>query len=129
MRRLLDAKGAAAAFACLIVFGAALLTAQHEFGKPKSVIHIVTVKWKEGTTPDQIKAALDGVDKLAGGYSGIKNVWTRTVKVQGGMENVIVMEFESEEALAKYANSDAQKEWYKVYLPIREQSITHDVSN
>ena len=93
MRKLLDARGASAALACVLVLGGALLTAQHKFGKPKSVIHIVTVNWKDGTTPDQIKAALDGVDKLAGAYSGIKNVWTRTVKVQGGMKNVIVMEF------------------------------------
>lgn len=128
MRKLLDARGVAA-LACMLVLGAAVLIAQSKIGKPKSVIHVVTVKWKDGTTPDQIKAALAGVDKLAASYSGIKNVWTRTIKVQGGMKNVIVMEFESEDALAKYANSDAQKEWYKVYLPIREESITHDVTN
>ena len=128
MRKLLDARGVAA-LACMLVLGAAVLIAQSKIGKPKSVIHVVTVKWKDGTTPDQIKAALAGVDKLAASYSGIKNVWTRTIKVQGGMKNVIVMEFESEDALAKYANSYAQKEWYKVYLPIREESITHDVTN
>jgi len=128
MRKLLDARGVAA-LACMLVLGAAVLIAQSKIGKPKSVIHVVTVKWKDGTTPDQIKAALAGVDELAASYSGIKNVWTRTIKVQGGMKNVIVMEFESEDALAKYANSDAQKEWYKVYLPIREESITHDVTN
>ena len=27
---------------------------------PKSVIHVVTVAWKEGTTPEQIQAGLDG---------------------------------------------------------------------
>ena len=39
------------------------------------------------------------------------------------------MEFASEDALKKYAESPAQKEWYKVYLPIREESTTHDITN
>jgi antibiotic biosynthesis monooxygenase (ABM) superfamily enzyme len=97
--------------------------------KPKSVIHVVTVKWKPEATPEQIKAAIDGVEQLAKDYPGITRIWTRTIKVQGGMKNVIVMEFESEKALADYANSPAQKKWYEVYLPIRDQSITHDVTN
>jgi hypothetical protein len=29
----------------------------------------------------------------------------------------------------KGTDSDAQKEWYKVYLPIRDESTTFDVTN
>jgi len=39
------------------------------------------------------------------------------------------MEFESQDALRKYENSAAQKWWYEVYLPIREESATHDITN
>jgi hypothetical protein len=39
------------------------------------------------------------------------------------------MEFKDEQALKDYANSAAQKEWYKVYTPIRERSTTFDVTN
>lgn len=112
--------------ACSLLWGAMALYAVE---KPKSVIHVVTVKWKPEATPEQIKAAIDGVEQLAKDYPGITRIWTRTIKVQGGMKNVIVMEFESEKALADYANSPAQKKWYEVYLPIRDQSITHDVTN
>jgi len=108
------------------VFSAGTLLAA---GKPKTVIHVVTVKWKEGTTPEQIKAALDGVEKMGQKFPGIKNVWLRTIKAQGAMTHAIVMEFESEQALKEYAGSAAQKEWYKVYIPIREQSITFDITN
>jgi antibiotic biosynthesis monooxygenase (ABM) superfamily enzyme len=87
------------------------------------------VSWKEGTTPAQIKAALDGVEKVAANYPGIKNVWLRSIKVQGGRTHAFVMEFESEDALKKYTDSPAQLEWYKVYLPIREESTTHDITN
>lgn len=102
---------------------------------PKSVIHVVTVAWKEGTTPEQIKAALDGVKALPKSYPGITRVWTRSIKVQNpaGTEkkrtHVFVMEFASEQALKDYHNSPAQLEWYKVYESIRDQSTTHDITN
>jgi hypothetical protein len=43
-----------------------------------------------------------------------------------GYKHIIVMEFESEEALKKYADSPAQKQWYDVYMPIREESSHPD---
>jgi uncharacterized protein (DUF1330 family) len=102
---------------------------------PKSVIHVVTVAFKEGTTPAQIAAALDGVKKLPAAYAGITRVWTKAVKVQNLTEakikktHVIVMEFASEKALADYTGSPAQLEWYKLYEGIREQSTTYDITN
>ena len=109
-------------------------------GKPSSVIHVVTVKWKEGTTPEQIQKAVQGVEEMAKAFPGIKNVWLRPIKVQGdpigkcepgatGVTHAFVMEFESEQALKNYANSEAQKAWYKLYLPHREESRTHDITN
>lgn len=96
---------------------------------PKTVIHVVTVAFKEGTTPEQIKAALDGVQKLPAAFPGITRVWTKSIKVQGNRTHAFVMEFASEQALKDYAGSDAQKEWYKVYEGIREASTTFDITN
>lgn len=96
---------------------------------PKSVIHVVTVSWKEGTKPEQIKAALDGVKALPAAYKGITRVWVKSIKVQGGKANAFVMEFVDEAALTAYADSPAQKEWYKTYMPIREESTTFDITN
>jgi uncharacterized protein (DUF1330 family) len=98
-------------------------------GKPKSVIHVITVQWKAGTTEDQISKALRAAEAI--NYPGLKNVWTRPIKMQlpEGYKNIIVMEFESEDALKKYADSPAQKKWYEVYMPIREESRTHDITN
>jgi uncharacterized protein (DUF1330 family) len=45
------------------------------------------------------------------------------------MKQAIVMEFESQDALKKYTDSPAQKAWYELYLPIREESATHDITN
>jgi hypothetical protein len=96
---------------------------------PKTLIHVVTVAFKEGTTPDQIKAALDGAHKLPSQFPGITRVWTKTVKAQGNRTHAIVMEFTGEQALKEYAGSAAQKEWYKVYEGIREASTTFDITN
>ncbi len=117
----------------MIAMAAVMLTVGASTGysqqTPKSVIHVVTVKWKAGTTPAQIKAALDGVHVLQDKYKGITNVWTRSIKVQGGAANAFVMEFKDEAALKAYADSPAQKEWYKPYMPIREESTTFDITN
>lgn len=96
---------------------------------PKSVIHVVTVTWKAGTTPEQIQAALDGAQALPAAYPGIARVWTKTIKAQGERTHAIVMEFKDEAALKGYAKSDAQQAWYKVYTPIRERSTTFDITN
>ena len=112
----------------LISLGAATVSAQTSTA-PKSVIHVVTVAWKAGTTPEQIKAALDGAQALPAQYKGITHVWTRSIKVQGGKANAIVMEFVDEAALKAYTDSPAQKEWYKVYMPIRQESTTFDITN
>jgi hypothetical protein len=96
---------------------------------PKTLIHVVTVSFKEGTTPEQIQAAIDGVQKLPTRFPGITRVWTKTIKAQGNRTHALVMEFASEQALKEYAGSEAQKEWYKVYEGIREASTTFDITN
>lgn len=113
--------------ASLLAFGASSASAADT--APKSVIHVVTVAWKDGTTPEQIKAALDGAVALPAKYKGITRVWVKSIKVQGGKNNAIVMEFADEAALKAYTDSPAQKEWYKAYLPIRKESTTFDITN
>jgi uncharacterized protein (DUF1330 family) len=116
----------------LSVFAALTLMTSSMFaapGKPKSVIHVITVKWKPAATEAQIGKAIKAAETM--NYPGLKNVWTRPIKMQldEGYKNIIVMEFESEDALKKYADSPAQKAWYEVYMPIREESRTHDITN
>jgi hypothetical protein len=113
--------------ATLLSLGAVNATAGES--APKSVIHVVSVKWKADATPEQIKAALDGVHALQKAYPGITRVWTDAFKKQGDWSTVFVMEFKDRAALEAYSGSDAQKKWYEVYTNIRERSNTHDISN
>lgn len=96
---------------------------------PTSVLHVVTVSWKAGTTPGQIQAALDGAHAIPAAFPGVLRVWTKTLKAQGDRTHVIAMEFKDADALKNYAKSPAQEAWYKLYLPIRERSTTFDVTN
>ncbi len=96
---------------------------------PKSVIHVVTVTFKKDAPKEQVQAALDGVKQLPASFKGIKRVWTKTIKAQGERTHAIVMEFESEQALKEYSDSPAQKEWYKLYTPVRDRSTTFDITN
>ncbi len=117
--------------AAFIAFSASSAIAAHHGSSmtPKSVIHVVTVSWKADASDDQIKAALDGVKKIAKDYDGVTRVWIKTIKAQGNRSHAFVMEFKDEQALKDYAGSDAQKEWYKVYIPVREASTTFDITN
>lgn len=117
---------------CLLgaaLFAGTSLPAQTADAAPKTVIHVVTVKWKADTTPEQIQAALDGAKALPAAYPGIKHVWVRAIKVQGDKSHAIAMEFADEAALKAYTDSAAQKKWYEVYIPIRGQSQTFDITN
>lgn len=102
---------------------------------PKSVIHVVTVAWKPGTTPDQIKAAINGVLALPADFKGITRVWAKPIKIQDAegakvkKDQVFVMEFADEKALKDYDGSAAQKKWYTTYEAIRQVSTTFDITN
>lgn len=98
---------------------------------PATVIHIVNIKWKVDATPEQIRAVVDAAQQLPMRYPGIKRVWTKNLKYQGadGYKTAIVMEFDSQDSLKKYENSAAQKWWYDMYLPVRDDSRTIDVTN
>ncbi len=58
-------KTAAIAGMALLAFGAAVGYAANKFGKPKTVIHVVTLYFKDGTTEEQKKAVFAAVEKMA----------------------------------------------------------------
>ena len=54
-------------FAILASIAAALTliaAAANKFGTPHSIVHVVTILWKEDSTPEQRQASLDGVKKM-----------------------------------------------------------------
>lgn len=112
----------------IVILAVGIAIGQGKFGQPKSVLHIVTVKWTPESTPEQRQKAIDAVKTLASKSPGITNIWLKPIKVQG-TDAVFVMEFKDEAALKAYVGTPAHKEWYEIYTPVRGQSQTHDVTN
>ncbi len=122
------------ACALIGVFAIGVAVGQNKFGKPTSVVHVVTVKWKADSTAAQRQAAIDGVAGMAGKIKGIKNVYLKTLRVQSPSQDkpfdaAFAIEFESEAAAKAYADDPAHKEWEKGYQAIREESRSHQVTN
>jgi hypothetical protein len=114
----------------LLIFGAGLLVGANAYHAPASILHVVTVQWKADATEEQKTAAIEGVKTMAAETPGIKNVWLKKIKVQPAEFNtVFAIEFENKAAFEKYTNAPAHKAWEKVYLPVREESRTQDITN
>lgn len=114
------------------VFAAGVLVGQgqNKYNMPTSVLHVVTVQFKADSTAEQQNAAIEGVKTMAAQTPGLKNIWIKKIKVQPAeYSTVFAMEFENKAAFDRYTDAPAHKEWEKVYLPIRERSTTHDVTN
>lgn len=112
------------------LIAAGLLTAAGSFNSPPTTLHVVVVKWKADSTPQQQLAAIDGIRKMAADTPGLKNIWVKTLKVQpADYSTAFAMEFESKAAFEAYTNSPAHKTWEKLYLPLREESNTQDITN
>jgi ABC-type glycerol-3-phosphate transport system substrate-binding protein len=116
--------------AALAVFAAGALVGANTFKEPSTVLHVAVVKWKAESTPEQQQAAIDGIRRMAADGPGIRNVWLKKIKTQPPEYSaVFAIEFESKAAFDAYTNSPAHRAWEKIYLPIREESQTQDLTN
>src|SRR5262245_30236794 len=118
--------------ALVAIFALGVAIGQNKFGQPKTVIHVVALKWNADSTPEQRQKAIDGVKTMAEKIPGIQNIWLKTLKVQGTdvpYDSTFVIEFKDEAALKAYATHPAHDEWMKIYEPVREQSRNHVATN
>jgi len=106
------------------------LAAQNRFGTPKTIIHLSVIQWKEGVSDADKKKALDGVKDMAAKIPGIKNVWTKALRVQPeGYHDAFVIEFENQAAADRYARDPAHDAWTEAFAKIREASISPQITN
>lgn len=122
------------ALSLIAVFTLGITLGQNKFGEPKTVIHVVSLRWKADATPAQQQAALDGVKTMAGKIPGIKNIWIKSTKTQGGTQEApykasFAIEFENEAAHKAYADHPARAEWLKVYNLARDESSNQVITN
>jgi len=112
------------------VFAAGVAVGQQKFGQPKTVLHVVALKWTPEATDEQKAAAIDGLKIMAGAVPGIKNIWVKPDRVQPReYSTAFAIEFESRAAADAYAEHPAHEEWYKIYMPIRAESRSLQITN
>ena|SRR5919109_3422614 len=106
------------------------LVAQNKFGTPKTIIHVSILQWKAGVPDADKKRVLDGVKDMAAKIPGMKNVWTKAIRVQPeGYHDAFVIEFENQAAADRYAKDPVHDKWTEELLKIREASISPQITN
>ena len=120
--------------ALLAIFALGIVVGQNKFGQPKTVMHVVALKWKADSKPEDRQKALDGIKTMAAKITGIKNIWIKSTKVQGISQEVpydaaFVIEFADEAAQKAYGTHPAHDEWMKLYEPVRDQSRNQVITN
>lgn len=118
----------------LALFGAGVAVGANKYNRPKSVLHVITLYWKDGITEEQKQEVWKATEKMASDFPGITNLWLKSIKVQGDaggkdLTSAFVIEFKDAAAFEAYTNHPAHKAWEKVYIPARGESRTHDITN
>lgn len=106
------------------------LVAQNKFGTPKTIIHVSVIQWKEGVSDADKKRVLDGVKDMGAKIPGIRNVWTKAIRVQPqGYHDAFVIEFENQAAVDRYAKDPVHDVWTEGLTKVREASISPQITN
>ena len=114
----------------MLIFGAGLLVGARKYSAPATIMHTVTVQWTPEATPEQKQQVLDGVKTMAGEIPGIRNVWTKSTRVQpSDYDAAFAIEFEDKAAADRYVDHPAHKAWKKLYDPIHKESRSQQITN
>ena len=120
----------AAALVSLGLFASGYLAGQNRFGQPKTIIHVVEIKWNPGVSQADRQAVLAGIKDMAGKIPGIKNIWMQTDRVEPRDFNAAyAIEFQNRAAADAYAESPIHQAWVNKYVPLRAASVSIQVTN
>ena len=112
------------------VFGSGYVAGQNRFGQPRTIIHLVEVKWNPGASEAQKQQVMAGVKQMAGRIPGIMNIWVKADRLEPrDFSWAYAIEFRNRAAADAYAESPVHAAWEKQYVPLREASISVQVTN
>jgi Stress responsive A/B Barrel Domain len=124
------AKILAVSLAATALFASGYMAGQNRFGQPKTVLHLVMIKWNPLATDADKQKALDGVKDLAAKIPGVKNVWIKAERLQPRDFNAaFAIEFKDRDAADNYAESPLHAAWEQQYVPLRAASISEQLTN
>src|ERR1700689_3028139 len=118
------------AVAALALFASGFIAGQNKFGQPKTIIHMVILKWNPGVSDTDKQGALEGVKDMAAKIPGVKNVWIKAERLQPrDFSAAFAIEFQNRAAADAYAESPVHQAWEQKYTLLREASISEQVTN
>jgi len=110
--------------------GRSVSSGSDRFGMPKTVLHVVIIRWKPGTTAAQKQAVIDGVREMAARIPGIRNIWVKPARVGSLTWNAaFAIEFADRAAADRYANDPAHAAWAKIEEAVRANSLNVQITN
>lgn len=114
----------------LALFGSGYVAGQNRFGQPKTILHVVELKWNPTATDADKQAAIEGIKEMATTIPGIKNIWIKGERMQPRDFNAAyAIEFRDRAAADAYAESPVHAAWEVKYVPLREASVSIQVTN
>jgi len=124
------AKMFGAGLLALGVFAGGYVAGQNRFGQPKTIIHVVEIKWQPGVSDADRQRVVDGVRQVANTIPGIKNVWLKADRLEPrDFDTAFAIEFTDRAAADAYAESPLHEAWDRLYVPLRYSSISIQVTN
>jgi hypothetical protein len=112
------------------IFSGGYVAGQNRFGQPKTIIHVVEIKWNPGVPQAEKQRVLAGIKDMAGKIPGIKNIWMETDRVEPRDFNAAyAIEFQNRAAADAYAESPIHQAWVDKYVPLRAASVSIQVTN
>ena len=123
-------KGFAAALLAMALFAGGYVAGQNRVGQPKTIIHVVEIKWLPGVSDEQKARVLAGVKDVAARVPGVMNVWMKADRLEPRDFNAaFAIEFRDRAAADAYAESALHDAWDKQYVPLRAASVSVQVTN
>jgi hypothetical protein len=112
------------------VFASGYVAGQNRFGQPKTIIHLVEIKWNPGVSDAQKQDVIAGIRDMAAKIPGIRNVWLKSDRLEPrDFSWAYAIEFRDRDAADAYAESTLHEAWEKRYVPLRFTSISVQVTN
>jgi hypothetical protein len=119
-----------AIFIALALFAGGYVSGQNRFGQPKTIIHVVEIKWQTGVSDSDKQRVMNGVQEMAAKIPGVKNIWIKADRLEPRDFNAAyAIEFQNRAAADAYAESSIHDAWDRSYIPLRANSVSIQVTN
>jgi len=118
------------ALAMVGLFAGGYVLGSNRYGQPKTIIHVVEVQWRPGVTAARKQQVLDGIRNMAAQIPGIENIWLKPARLEPrDFSTAFAIEFKDRAAADAYAESAAHHAFDKIYVPLRANSLSIQVTN